>query len=749
MLGDLLGANYTIDPAVQGSVTLQTSRPLPRDDLIPTLELLLRMNGAALVFNAGVYNVVPVDSAIRGMISPQLGNSKKALPTGYTVRIVPLKHIGASEMQKILEPFATAGNIVRVDSRRNLLILAGSGPEVTRLLETVDIFDVDWLEGMSVALFTPDFVDAATLAKELEVVFGKASEGPLAGLIEFVPLERLNAILVITARPQYLEKARAWVERLDRDTGGVGRRLYVYHVQNGKAADLAAVLSEVFSGEAQGPALPPAELAPGLEPVTLGAASREVTREVTVEGQPPAEEVVAESGAGQMVGPDSAEVEARVSSTVSGGVAISESGQIRIIADEVNNALLILATGQQYKQVEAALKRLDIVPLQVLIDATIAEISLEGELEYGMEWFFKNKVDDKTGRAVLDLNPDASDSTFPSLAPLVPGFSYSIVDAANQVRAVLNALAADQKLNVLSSPSLMVLNNQKASIQVGDEVPVATQEQQSAVAGDAPLVNTIEFRNTGVLLTVTPRVNAGGLVIMDVEQEVSNVVSSTEQQGADLTPTIQQRKINSTVAVQSGQTVVLGGLIREQRTLSRSGIPGLYNLPLIGPLFGVTQDEQTRTELVVLITPRAVQDAEDAAEVTEEFRNKMESLRPIAPPKGPEVLEGEDEAPRKGLLPRVGDGLVENDPGSPIFGAASSSAEPSANGKEASENPAPASATSRPESSTPDSTPQVTPVPDTTPGEPRPIAADDNSSDDDLSLSFSRSLNSSTEKTLD
>ena len=634
ILGDLLNVNYSIDPGVQGAVTLQTSEPLSRKDLIPTLELLLRMNGAALVPQIGLYNVVPRDSAMRGMLAPQLGNSGQALPRGYSVRIVPLTYIAAGEMQKILEPFAAAGNVVRVDTVRNLLILAGGGPELARLLETVRIFDVDWLKGMSIALFTPDFVDAETLSTELQAVFGEGGDSPLAGVIKFVTLERLNALLVITPRPQYLEKVADWVERLDRDSGGVGQRLFVYRVQNGKAADLATVLTEVFQRDAGSAVVPPPELAPGLEALEIAAPP------------PPDEDQEAAPGAAQRLLATPAAF--RPESLVGGeGVAISSGGEIRIIADEINNALVILATAQQYKQVEAALRRLDVLPQQVLIEATIAEITLKGDLKYGMEWFFTNTLGDKTGQGLLDLGVTGT-----GIGPVIPGFSYSIVDKAGAVRAVLNALAEDSRLNVISSPSLMVLNNQTAHIDVGDEVPVVTQQQQSTVGTSSPIVNNIEYRNTGVLLSVTPRVNAGGMVVMDVEQEVSQVVTDSTDT-TSLTPTISKRSITTSVAVQSGQTVVLGGLIREQKVVSRSGIPGLYNLPIIGPLFGVTIDEQIRTELVVLITPRAVRNPAEAAQVTDEFRNKMESLRPL-------TLPGDEKSGQKGGVktkrswPRVG-----------------------------------------------------------------------------------------------
>ena len=645
ILGDLLDVNYSIDPAVQGSVTLQTSDPLSRDDLIPTLELLLRMNSAALVSQNGLYNVVPRESAIRGMLSPQLGNSGVALPQGYRVQVVPLSFIAAEEMQKILEPFSIAGNIVRVDTVRNLLILAGGGPELARLLDTVRIFDVDWLAGMSVALFTPDFVDAETLSNELRVVFGESGDSPLAGLIRFTTLERLNALLVITPRPQYLEKVGEWVERLDRDSGGVGQRLFVYRVQNGKAADLATVLGEVFEGEAGSAVVRPPDLAPGLEAIEI------VSPPQPQEGGQGAPVVVAETAA-------TAPAYTPAASAGGDGVLITEGARIRVIADEVNNALVILATSQQYKQVEAALRRLDVPPLQVLIEATIAEITLKGDLKYGMEWFFTSQLGDKSGVGSLDLS-----ATGTGIGAIIPGFSYSIIDKAANVRAVLNALAEDSRLNVISSPSLMVLNNQTASIDVGDEIPIITQQQQSTVSADAPLLQNVEYRNTGVLLSVTPRVNAGGMVVMDVEQEVSQVAS---EDATSLTPTISKRSITTSVAVQSGQTVVLGGLIREQKVQSRSGIPGLYNMPIIGPLFGTTVEEQVRTELVVLITPRAVRDPAEAAQVTDEFRSKMESLRPLTIPDDKKT-DKQDKAETKRAWPRVGpdEGISEAEPVEP------------------------------------------------------------------------------------
>ena len=609
ILADLLGANYVVEPTVQGSVTLQTSRPVARADLIPTLELLLRMNGAALVQRDGVYHVLPRENALRGLVSPQLGNSEAPLPPGFTVRIVPLRFVAAGEMRKILEPFVTAGNVVRVDTRRNLLILAGTGQEMATMLETISVFDVDWLAGMSMALFTPEFVDAKSLQSDLENVFGGKGD-ETAGLVKFAVIERLNALLVISPRKEYLSKVADWVARLDKDSGAAGQRLFIYHVQNGKAVELAAVLSQVFEQEPVTGA-PPPELAPGLRPAEIASRPPAVAQQAPGTG--------AEGAQPAQPAPEPAPEPARRSSAAGEGLRIGEGQPVRVIADEVNNALLIMATSAQYEQVHEALGKLDIVPLQVLIEATIAEVTLSDSLSQGLQWFFRS------GNSQFGL--DLGDAT-PVPVP-VAGFTYAFLSGTD-IRVILNALAAESKLKVISSPSLMVLNNQTASIRVGDQVPITTQQQQSTAA-TANIVNSIEFRDTGVLLTVTPRVNAGGLVTMEISQEVSDVSPNPTN---PLTPTIQQRTISSTVAIQSGETVVLGGLIRESDTSSSSGIPGLHNLPVIGFLFGQDSDDRRRTELVVLITPRAVQGATQAREITEEFRDKMESLKPAGETQG-------------------------------------------------------------------------------------------------------------------
>lgn len=607
VLGDLLGKNYVIDPQVQGTVTLNTVEPIAQENWLPTLELLLRMNDAAVVLQQDIYRVIPRSQIDQELRIPQIGDSSVPFPAGNTIRIVPIEHIAASEMAGVLEPFAPAGNIVRVDTARNWLLLMGDTMELDSLTETIRIFDVDWLKGLSFGLFTPDFVQADVLADELSGIFGGNSEGPLAGLVRIKVIKRMNALLVVSPRPEYLQKVDKWIERLDVDQGTEEQGLFVYHVQHGKASDLANVLAQVFDNSTSGRGIGVAELAPGLEPVEISSEADGSPRSLLPD---PVENVPASAT----------------------GISIGKNSSLRVIPDSINNVLLVRATSRQYRQVMEALRKIDIAPLQVLIEATIAEVSLSGEFSLGLEWFLKTGLSgDRTGDAQLDLGASGLGAA--------TGFSY-VIRSSGDIRFVLNALASDSRLNIISSPSLMVLNHQEASIQVGDQVPITTQQQQ-ATATDSNIVNNIEFRDTGILLNVRPRVNASGLVVMEIEQEVSDVAPNS---GNSLTPTIQQRKINSTVAVQSGETVVLGGLIRENKSESESGVPGLSKVPVLGFLFGATNDTSRRTELVVLITPRAVRDPSVSREITEEFRKRMESLKPLFGP-NPE----DKQTPDRGL----------------------------------------------------------------------------------------------------
>ncbi|MBI2993771.1 MAG: type II secretion system secretin GspD [Gammaproteobacteria bacterium] len=613
ILGDMLEENYVVDPSVGGKVTIETSRPLKKSDLLSLLEEVLSLNNAAIVKSGKAFQIVPRKNAARGYSTPSTAQQREA---GYTVRIIPLQFIAAQEMQKILEPVLPKDSNLRIDKKRNLVIFSGAKPEVDLVQETVDIFDVDWLRGMSVGLFPLDNVDPRTLKAELDSIIGgmeaEASQELLGGIVRTIPIERLNSILLISSTTAGLREAETWMRRLDRPGASSRRKLYVYDVQNAKAVELAEILGHIFGSatavEAREPRQP--QLAPGLSPAEVTGepderiAGQQRPRAAPKPGKPPMPSVQAPA------------------STLDSESALPSQDSIQIIADDVRNALVILASPEDYRMVESAIARLDIVPLQVLIEASIIEVTLRDDLNYGVEWFFKNSIEPsrgKEGRGVLDLGAAG-------LAAIAPGFSYTIVDNADQVRLALNALEQESELNVLSSPSLMVLDNQTATINVGDEIPVPSRQSTSNIDPNSPTVNEIEFRKTGVTLSVTPRVNAGGLVTMEILQEVSNAVATTTS-NIDA-PTIQQRQIESVVAVNSGDTIVLGGLIQNTTTNSEGGVPILHKIPIIGKLFGQTKLEDRKTELLVLITPRVVGNRDQAKDVTDEFRRKMHELAP-------------------------------------------------------------------------------------------------------------------------
>ncbi len=633
VLGDILKKNYIIDPRVQGTVTMQSSGRLEEAELVSTLETVLAVNGAALVGEPDAYRIVPAVEAPRHVISPSVGVLRAARAPGYSIRVVPLNFVAAGEMNKILEPLAPEGAILRVDEERNLIVLGGQRQDLDSLLETVDVFDVNWMAGMSFGLFPLKFAEAGPMAEELTQLIGQKSSTPGGKLLRFMPIERLNMILAISPQPKYLEQARTWVARLDQ-SDEAGRRLYVYYVQNGRASDVASVLNQVFSPEPPQDTAGPAEPTPTFTSLDfVGSTGTGNRRDRTGQLRGGRRGFVDEQRTGQQGAAGAAPApgstaagrqpiagEGRTGAAAEGGadtaITIMGEEQMRIIADETTNALVILATPADYEMLLSAIEKLDIVPLQVLVEATIAEVTLNDDLRYGVQWF----LDTKAGEFTFSVLEDGAVSS------IFPGFSYLLRVADSRI--VVNALEEVTDVKVISSPSLMVLDNKTARLQVGDEVPIATQSRVSSTDADAPIVNSIQFVDTGVILSITPRVNAGGLVLMDIEQEVSDAVETTTS-GID-SPTIQQRRVLSSVAVQSGETIALGGLIREFKSDTTFAVPILSKIPLIGALFRDVTDDLFRTELLVLITPKAVSSMREARAVTKELRSRIRSVEPLS-----------------------------------------------------------------------------------------------------------------------
>ena len=656
LLGDLLKLNYTIDAGGETVVSLRTRQPLLRAQVLDVLDAVLLPHDLAIVRdNAGVYHVTK--RAATAGSRPLVSASKFKDLTGSGTVIVPLNHIAAAEMAKILAPLAPRESIVYVDTIRNLLVLQGSKAQLGGWLEMVDTFDVDFLSGMSLGVFVLENASVNVVRDALQVVLGggggagAASAGgasaafasagaaarpgaapaasspagaatanaaevaeaavgaPLFGLIRLFPVERLNALVVVTPRPHLLPQVETWIRRLDRPTDALEQQLFVYPVQNGSAVHLAEMLNGLFTGgqAASGAARP--GVAAGAAPTQFGAAAglgSAANRPVASTSGTGASGTGNFGALGTSTGAAGQQAQLSSVSQLEGGV--------RVVADDKRNALLIRASRAEYRRIEQALRELDKAPTQVLIEASIVEVSLTGNLRYGVEWFIENSMSrDRTGQAGLNLNASGP------IGAQQPGFSYTI-SKAGVVRATLNALAASSQLRVLSNPSVLVLDNHSATILVGKQQPI---KQSTTVTTGNLVTESIVYKDTGVMLSVTPSVNAGGLVTLDINQQVTDVgdVDAATGQRNFLT-----RQIQSRVAVRSGDPIVLGGVMTDNETGGNSGVPGLRNIPLLGALFSTTNNTHARTELLVMLTPRVLTDDSTLREVSAELRDRMRTL---------------------------------------------------------------------------------------------------------------------------
>ncbi|MGU9814892.1 type II secretion system secretin GspD [Pseudomonas sp. LF135] len=601
VMGDLLHENYSIAQGVKGNVSFSTSKPVDKQQALSILETLLSWTDNAMIRQGQRYVILPADQAVAGKLVPQMHVA--APSSGLSARLFPLRYISATEMQKLLKPFARENAFLLVDPARNILSLAGTPDELANYQETIDTFDVDWLKGMSVGVFGLQRASVAELMPELQAMFGPDSGMPLAGMLRFLPIERTNSVVAISSQPQYLSEVGDWIRTID-EGGGNEPQMYVYDVRNMKASDLAKYLRQIYGNDAIKDDAP-AKVAPGLRTATLSSLNSNAGG--LQDAPPPADE--------PEQAPDVA------APAPDKGL---EAGT-RITAQKSSNQLLVRTRPAQWKEIEAAIKRLDNPPLQVQIETRILEVKLTGELDLGVQWYLGRLAGNSGSKTVANASGSqgalggggaglgASDSLF-----------YSFVSANLQV--ALHALETNGRTQVLSAPSLVVMNNQPAQIQVGDNIPIS---QTTVNTGNADsTLSSVEYVQTGVILDVVPRINPGGLVYMDIQQQVSDAQTQSGTSDTPVNPRISTRSVSTQVAVQSGQTVLLGGLIKQDNAQSVSAVPYLGKIPGLRWLFGNTSKSKDRTELIVLITPRVITSSSQARQVTDDYRQQMQLLRP-------------------------------------------------------------------------------------------------------------------------
>nr|WP_244244187.1 type II secretion system secretin GspD [Lysobacter alkalisoli] len=608
ILGDMLGQNYVIAPGVQGTVTLATPKPVSPASALGLLEMVLGWNNARMVYADGRYNIVPADQALPGNIAPRTGSPASA--RGFEVRAVPLNYISAEEMKKLLEPYARPNAIVSTDPARNVISIGGTRAELENYLRTIEIFDVDWLSGMSVGVYPIQSGKASDVVSDLEKVFGEESKSPVAGMFRFMPLDGANAVLVITPQARYLDDIQQWLERID--SAGGDMQLFSYDLKYIDAGDLAQRLAEVFGGSSSAGARGGnASLMPGLEQMDLKGGGGDAGNT---------------GGRGGASGGELGSMSLNQRSGGDGSVMLEvEGAKVGVSAVAETNSLLVRGSPAAWKSIRDVIERLDVMPTQVHIEAQIALVTLTGDLSYGVNWFFETAVTDAGLPSAVgrDTWSTISGSVTGRASDGSGGLAWTFL--GRNAAAVINALDQVTDVQMLQSPSLFVRNNTEATFNVGARIPVRSVTFNPGTGTDGT-IGQVQYLDTGTILTVRPRVTADDMVFLDIVQEVSAPGDEPDEFG---NVRVDTRKLKTEAAVRSGETVMLAGLITDTTRRGSSGFPGLSRIPVIGGLFGRQNTSTGREETIILLTPKIVRNPQEARNLTDEYGRRFRAMEPL------------------------------------------------------------------------------------------------------------------------
>ena len=608
-----LQMNYVVDPRVQGTVIINTLGQLQRSDLFPLLQMILRINGATAVQTGNFYRIVPLQEVQRLPIEPELNPQAASLSDDdrMVMNIIPLKYVSAPDMTRILTPFVSEGGHLVSHDAGNVLMITDTSRSMKRLLEIVAMFDTEVFTNQRARLYPIKNSQAGRIALELQEVFSAYALSAESSAIRFVPMDRINSVLVVTGNPGVYPEVERWLERLDQAVPEAGVRTFIYRVENGKAENLASVLTQLLFG-----APPPLTQSPGAAGQPAGAISGAQVGGAMISGAPAGAPAAVPAAASLVPG----------AMTRQGQTAQADPlAHLRIVPDIINNLLVIRATAQEYERIRQMLQELDIVPRQVMIEAKVYEVDLTGDLSAGVTAFLQRRTTNG-----LNSRGTGGFGAVSGGAPALTASMGTLVGRMRELLIFLNAAESRSDARVISAPSILATDNLPASISVGAEIPILSSQVfglGAQTAGNPVFTNSIQNRETGVLLTIVPRVNSSGLVTLQISQEVSAPLAPAA--GAIQSPSISKRSISTQAVVQDGETIALGGIIQENRTYSRNRIPLLGDIPYVGALFGNTSLSTQRTELILLLTPTVIQDTSEARIATAEFRGKLRELSKI------------------------------------------------------------------------------------------------------------------------
>jgi general secretion pathway protein D len=639
---EIVGFNYVLGPGVSGKkVTVQTSGRIPQEDVFGVLLAILEVHGVTAVRSGNLYKIVPVEGARERAVPTIVGATAdpSRVSDEIITQIVPIRFAPVNDLGTLLRPLISSRGTLIANRETGVLVITDSASNIARLLDIIRLVDIE-VAIDELQIIPLQYADAADMANILNQLFqsrrlrGAAVAGapavapaPVPGAPAAAPgapaqpggadrpplivAERRSNSLIVNARKGEMETIRRVIEKIDINVTG-GRRVFVYYAENAKAKDLAATLNAIYTGRET----VQTTTTPTSTPSTQGGRRA---------GEPPPPLPPAPSVApGAPLGTADAPL---------------AEGQVRFIADETTNAIIVTTTPRQWSDIEATVKQLDKMPRQVLIEVLVAEIALTDDTRLGLDWALKSGSF-RVGQQ--SIAPDAPDSfsltpAVGRLVPLAGGGLTAFAFASGEFFAMLNALASDNRVNIVSNPHVLTSENKKAVINVSTSVPIITGQQTSTVSqpGTQPgggtstqiitggVNQTVEYRDAGVVLTVTPRIGERGTVALDVKQEVNSVGAAIPPTNS---PSFVKREAETSVVLLNNQTLVLGGLIQDKLTVDDRGIPLLKNIPIIGYLFGFKEKKLEKTELLLLITPRVVGTALDAARITEEMRRATPDL---------------------------------------------------------------------------------------------------------------------------
>ncbi|MBC2836545.1 secretin N-terminal domain-containing protein [Paragemmobacter straminiformis] len=559
LFGQVLKVPYTVDPGVSGTVTLATGGAVSRDALVGLFEEALSANGLSLTEASGSYRILAGSGD---------GTTARLSADGYGLTAVPLRRVPADRMLSLLDGFAAPEGTLRAAPDGDMILVRGSSTQRADLAALIASLDTDVMSSSASGIAFLQTASAASVAEDLRAL---QESDPSTSTWKVIVLDRSNALILRAASSEDLGNAMRWVQRLDQTGGTGGTDIEVYQVQFARASSLASVLTETFGGSGGGSA-PAAAPAPAT-PDTADA------------------------------GGDVALAAAAAPSAL--GMGSATGTDVHFIANDADNTLIIRAPAPIRHQALALLAAIDKSPTQVLIDVILVEVTLNDATSMGVQAYLKDK------QASLIASTDSA----PALTGNLPGVNIILGRSADP-RAIIDSLSKVTDVKVVSAPSISAFENEQAEIKVVEQVPIVTQQVQATTDPNAPTVNSVEYRDAGVILRVTPQVSQTDLVNLSVKQELSAVVGQTDG-NTTLTPTLRQRSIATRVAVYDGQTVALGGLISTQSSRSKDG-DALTKL-----LGGHRTSDRARSELVIFITPHVIRDQQDAAAAAQEIRRKM------------------------------------------------------------------------------------------------------------------------------